>query len=222
MSFVFDRNFDTEAGLDAGAMASGHRSEDDANSFKLEERLRKEGFDAGRRQGYAEGLAEAKSQQSANASTALALLAEGCAEIREEAACHRKLLESQMVDFALTACERVFPELIRLFSADRVIEVIRRFLRIAMGCPKLTIRVSQSVNENYRGALEAVITEDKGSREIRIEVDEDLEDGDARIEWHNGVMEYSFGRVCTEISKALRDGRPALGPVIKDGRSEHV
>ena len=54
---------------------------------------------------------------------------------------------------------------------------------------------------------------------VDLQGDAALKDGDARVEWHNGFMEYSFGAVCDRILDALRaSGRGDVEEISARGR----
>ena len=224
MTFVFDRNFDEELLREAIVIGDGvaGAEERDALLRDAEDRARQEGFEAGRQVGHAEGRAELEAQHFASRDAALRAIVKGCEALCKEAENHRRTLESDMIDFALTTCEKVLPELIRSQSSDRVVAEIRRYLSLAMGSPKLTISMSEAAFEEHGATLEQALVEQAATTAIKIAVDDELAVGDARMEWQNGTMQYSFERICGAVLNALRSVRHDHSEITENGRIANV
>ncbi len=206
MTYLFERNFDEEMTLEAktnvpgnGMLAESHtRAQNDLDL------ARSEAFEAGHRQGMLDGRAAFEADQQSGQTNALDTIARHCETLCQDAATHRDALETDMVAFALSACEKVFPELILSRSSERAAAEIKRFLTLAMGSPKLRIRMSESTFEEHGSAIEAALSLQSSTTAIEISTDQELADGDARMEWQNGTMEYSFERLCNTVLSALR------------------
>jgi flagellar assembly protein FliH len=126
-----------------------------------------------------------------------------------------------MLDFALATCERIMPELLRTRSADRAAAEVRRCLSIAMGSPRIRIFLSRPVLDLHGKGIEEAILGRHAGTVVELAADPALAPGDARVEWDNGVMEYSFGRIAEQVLDALRRTRPLPADGLADGRLAH-
>jgi flagellar assembly protein FliH len=77
-----------------------------------------------------------------------------------------------------------------------------------MGSPRITVFMSQRALDMHRAAIEDTIRNRHADVEVKLATDPALDDGDARVEWDNGVMEYSFGQIADQLLDALRQMRP--------------
>lgn len=224
MTYFFERNFDEERMCTA--IATGQNGDsvqaDDTLLRDADDRVRQQGFDDGYRQGRVDGRAELELERAAEQDTALSELAKCCATLCGDAEKHRQALEQEMLEFATRACEKVLPDLIQAQSSDRVFAEIRRHLRFAMGSPKLTVKISEATHQNHGAKLEAVLKTSAATTEIELSVDDQLAEGDARMAWQNGMMEYSYERVCASVLDALRSVRKAASKPKKERMPDDV
>lgn len=206
MTYLFERNFDEELALEAKGSTPGEGvlAESHVHLQNNLEAVRSEAFEAGHSQGVLDGRAALEAEQHSSQSTSLDVIARQCEALCQGAAQHRDALEADMVAFALSTCEKVFPELIDSRSTERAAAEIKRFLSLAMGSPRLRIQMSEKTFEEHGPAIQAALAGQSSSTAIEILADQDLADGEARMEWQNGTMEYSFERLCNTVLGALR------------------
>jgi flagellar assembly protein FliH len=219
MSYVFDRDFDAEGAKDdAGAAPADGPLYTDADLRAAERTARAEGFEAGRQRGRAEAAEEARTARCEERHDALLALAAGVERLCADAAAHRAALEAQMIDFALVTCERVMPEILRTRSTDRAAAEVRRCLGLVMESPRIRIFLSRPALEEHRAAIEQTIRDRHAGAEVELAADPALDDGDARVEWDDGVMEYSFGQIADMLLEALRRMRPVPAETTAEGK----
>ena len=218
MTFLFDRNFDEEIAHGIALIDDqGDPHAAQSMSRDAEQRALSDAFEKGKKVGLAAGRVEAETELSESRQLALDVLANRFAELTGSAAAHRSALERQMLDFVLETCERVFPELIDSVSSERAIAQIRRCITLAIGRPGLTVFLAEDTLKALRLDLEATFMSEKSQSKIEFKVDPALSAGDARMEWENGAMHYSFHRICTGILETLRNARRALPDIVEQG-----
>lgn len=208
---VFQRDFDLEIAEEAA------QAEHDARARYTEEELaeaiaraREEGREEGRAEGHAAGLAEARGTLAAQQSAALAVLGPKLDMLLGEAAAHRAALEAQVLDFTVSVCEKVFPELLHERARARTLAQIRRCLQFALGSSSLRVVLSPGALDELGPRLSGMCAEAGVTARLEMSADPDLAAGDARVEWDNGFLDYSLAAVCERILDALRESRDAL------------
>lgn len=222
MTFLFDRNFDEEASPDLFVSAGSAALTEGQLPSENERRALSASFENGRQSGIAEGRAEVEANHNADRVKTLDALAARITELHQDAAEHRAELEQQMLDFVLEIGERVFPEIIESAAHERAIAQLRRCFALAIGKPRLTVFLSEDALEESRAELEGAFLEANGASQVELRADPTLIAGDARMEWENGAMRYSFSQICTGILETLRNAGSAP-PERIDQRSEmHV
>ncbi len=210
MTLIFDRDFDLElAREDQSARRLMRARHTDEEMFEAIAAARNAAFLEGRTAGHAEGLAEAAAAHSARRAEALQALGPTIGELVEANDRHRAALEAQVLDFAVTVCEQVFPELLRHRAHDRVLAKVRRALEIGLGSVSLRIFLSPEALHLLREDLNAAIIENGLEGRVEIRADPALCNGDARVDWDSGFLEYSFSSICDRILCALREARSA-------------
>lgn len=224
MTYFFERNFDQErmrAGLSVGPNGDAFET-DETLSRDAKEQARQHGYDDGYKQGRLDGRAELQGEKLVEEEMALGKISKCCETLYRDAERHRQTLEQEMLEFATQACEKVLPHFIHSQSSDRVLAEIRRHLRLAMGSPKLTVTISEATRERYGAKLEVALKTGSSTTEIEILVDDQLAEGDARMEWQNGMMEYSYERVCASVLDALVWARKAVSQPKNERITEDV
>jgi flagellar assembly protein FliH len=217
MTTLFHRDFDAEIAEEARAEARARaceftRADLDAAVAAAEDRAHA----AGRSAGHAEGLAEARAEIAARQLEALQAIAPQLQQMIDDRLTHHATLERQMVGFALAVCEKVLPEFLATRSARAAADEIRRTLALALHSPRLQVRLAAATRDLIAPELEAIARERLDAGQIEISVDPALADGEARVLWQDGFMEYSFEKICSGILDALRAtaGRDS-GPIRK-------
>jgi flagellar assembly protein FliH len=217
---VFDRDFDKELEQERA------RADHDARAIYTQEELDEAiarateiGRDEGRIEGHAAGVDEARATLAAQQSAALAVLGPRMQALLDRSEQHRRALESQVLEFAISVCEKVLPEILRRRAHARAVGQIRRTLRIAFGSPFLRIYIAESALPALAPRIRQLAEAHELADRVDLQGDAALKDGDARVEWHNGFMEYSFGAVCDRILDALRaSGRGDVEEISARGR----
>ena len=223
MSYIFDRDFDSEIDRERQEAERLRRAcytpEDmEAALSKVRDEALREGHAAGR----AEGLAEARASAEALRAEALGALGPQLEQLIGAADRHRAALEAQVLDFTLSVCEQVFPEVLHGCSRDRVLDRVKKTIELALGSSCLRIMVSERALPLLQPEIEQAAQ--AGGLEARLEIAADpaLSEGDVRVEWDNGFMEYSFADVCDRILTALKVARGGAPETILNGSDANV
>ncbi len=217
MTNLFHRDFDAE--LEAEARAAMREracryTQEDLDAAVAEALAR--GHDEGKSQGYTQGLSEAFASLEARQVEALATLGPQLEELLKDRLQHRATLERQLITFVLDVAEKVFPEFLATRSAEAAAVQVRHALGLALGSPRLRLQLSEPTRAALAAELEALVRDRPASQQIDITTDPKLADGEARVIWEDGLMEYSYDRVCSEILRALRQAAgPELRPLWK-------
>lgn len=213
MNSVYHRDFDAEleeeARAAARARAAIYTSDDLSAAAESAARIAHE---RGLAEGHAAGEAEALARIEARRAAALEALAPKLDRMLADRLAHRAALEGQLLDFALSVCERVFPEFIAQRSATAAAEEIRRLIGLALGRPRLRIRLSPVTRDLMAPELEALTAGRLGADQTEIVADPSLAPGNAHVSWEDGFAEYSYADVCDAILDALRDAAALLAP----------
>ena len=210
MSLFFNRDFDLElAREDQQARRDARARHTPEELAEAVAEARAQGFAEGRLTGHAEGLTEAASRDEARRVAALdALLPQMTATV-QAADSHRAALEAQLLDFALSVCDQVFPELLKHRAHDRALAQVRRALSVGLGSSSLRIALSAEGLRLLRGELDSAIADCGLEGRVEMQADPSLADGDVRVTWDSGFLEYSYASICNRILRVLRDARAA-------------
>lgn len=210
MTLIFDRDFDLElAREERSARCAARASHTPEELDEAVTTAREIAYAEGRSAGHAEGLAEAAGTDGALRVTALKALGPQIEMLVKSSDSHRQALEAQVVAFALTVSEQVFPELLRRRAHDRALAQVRRALTVGLGSATLRVSLSLDALDLLRHDLDAVVAEKGLEGRVEMRADPALADGDTRVDWDNGVLEYSFSSICDRILSALREARSA-------------
>jgi hypothetical protein len=158
MGYLFDRDFDAERSdefMTPDDQVAPIYTEEELRAAEFAARA--EGFEAGRTHGKAEALEAAKAARAEERHDALLALATQLQMLCEDAASHRCALETQMTEFALVACERIVPEILRTKSTIRAAAEVRRCLGQVLRSSRIRVFLSQKALEEHRALIEATI-----------------------------------------------------------------
>lgn len=222
MSYVFDRDFDRE--LDHERQEAERRARACYSPEDLEAALadaRAAAFAEGHAAGRAEGIAESQASSEALRSEALGALAPQLERLIGEADRHRAALEAQVLDFTLSVCEQVFPEVLGR-SRDRALDRVKKTIGLALGSACLRIMLSERALPLLRPEIERAARDIGLQARVELATDPALSEGDVRMEWDNGFMEYSFAGICDRILSALRQARAGTSEPILSGSDANV
>ncbi len=213
---LFLRDFDAEA-LEAGrAPPPLEEMPPPSHAYSVDEverlvaEAREAGLQQGREEGAAVARAEAEASQTAQSAAALEAIAARLIELVEQDAVHRRALERDVVDMLVEIGERIAPEFLSTYSADLAQARIRAGLRMAGGSAKLTIRVSPEVAQLLEPQLAAMAQSAGVDPAPRLVADPALGEGEARLDWDNGRLDYSLDRSCEAVLTALREAAGKL------------
>lgn len=222
MSYIFDRDFDGE--LDHERQEAERRARACYTPEDLEAALadaRAAAFAEGHAAGRAEGIAESRASSEALRSEALGALVPQLERLIGEADRHRAALEAQVLDFTLSVCEQVFPEVLSR-SRDRALDRVRKTIGLALGSACLRIMLSERALPLLRPQIEQAARDIGLKTRVELAAEPALSEGDVRVEWDNGFMEYSFAGVCDRILSALRQARAGTTETILSGSDANV
>lgn len=207
MGQLFDRNFDIEIEREhAERRQAANARYTPADLAAAMEQARNEGFAEGNRQGRAEATSELEQTDRRRHVESLEAISGQIGAFMTAGDRLAAELEQQVLSFVLAVFEKVAPELTSTCAAARAEAEVRAAIAMAKGASTLRIHLP-------RGAFAALGDElaAAGGFEGRAEVvaDDNLREGDARVEWDNGFMEYSFSAICERVLAVLR--RAATG-----------
>ncbi|MGI3170984.1 FliH/SctL family protein [Pseudooceanicola sp. C21-150M6] len=204
MSFVFDRNFDEEAEIEARnllrARRAIHTPEDLEEAVR---KARKEAYEDGRLAGRAEASVEHGETTAARQADALVALGPSIKELLGQADQHRVSLEAQVLDYILTVFKQVAPELLERTATLRVEEEVRNTLRMAVGAASLQIHLPADLASDMSVQIGDIARQSGFHGRVHILPDSSLRPGDCQVEWDHGSMEYSLSSICDGIIDAL-------------------
>lgn len=223
MSYIFDRDFDRE--LDRERQEAERRARACYTPEDLEAALadaRAEAFREGHAAGRAEGMAESRVSSEALRAEVLGTLGPQLERLIGEADRHRAALEAQVLDFALSVCEQVFPEVLRSRSRDRALDRVKKTIELALGSATLRITLAERALPLVRPEIEQAAQAIGLKARVELAADPALPEGEVRMEWDNGFMEYSFAGVCDRILTALRQARAGASETILSGSDANV
>ena len=132
------------------------------------------------------------------------MLSQELARLAVSAEEHRAALVSQVVGFTLQTCEVVFPELIDRFSKARVKKMVGQSLKMAIGSVRIRIRLSPATLSALEGELRQRAAYYKCDAALDLASDETMRDGEARMEWDHGRLDYGFEQICNRLLAELR------------------
>jgi len=211
MHHVFERDFDQETALERQKEERALRALHTAEELdELVAAARAEAFADGCAQGHAAGVSETNATLLATQADALNALSQRLGTLISDADQHHRALEGQILDFALSASEQIFPELLRDRARERAAQQVLDVLHLALGSAKLRVHLSERTAPELAPMIEAAAQAKGISAQVELRPDPNLAEGDARVEWDNGFMEYSYTGVCDRILKAMRQSKSKL------------
>ncbi|RVV96877.1 hypothetical protein EKE94_16155 [Mesobaculum littorinae] len=219
---VFQRDFDLERAEEEARRVHDARARHTPE--ELEEavaRAYRAGHAAGKEVGRTEGRDETRQTLLARHAEAISAIQPQVDALLAGTAEHRAALEAQVLDFTVSVCEKVFPELIDHRARDRALQQIERTIRYALGSPVLRITLAPAARDALGPQIEAIVAETLIGT-LDLSADPDLAEGDARMTWDNGFMEYSFAEICDRILDAVRDRQESFETTRAARRQEHA
>lgn len=209
---LFLRDFDAENAAAAAAPqanpaepaaeAPRFYSQDDVDRMLADARAA--ALAEGRAAGAAAAQAEAEAAQQARIAESLVAIRSQLSDLLGQDAARRREMERDLIDLLRDVGERVVPELLQAYSPDLALARIRAGFRMASGSPRLAIRVSPATEAAIGAEIADLTGVSAAGHRSEIVADPALRDGEARLEWENGFLDYSLDRVCAELLDALR------------------
>ena len=205
MAFVFDRDFDEEAEFEIRKRIHQNRAiytpEDLDEAVR---RSRKEAYEDGRLAGRAEASVEAAESSAARSADALVVLGPQLQKIISQADQHKAALEYQVLDYVLTVFRQCAPELMTQTALIRTEAEIKKAIRMAIGASYLRIHVPGDLAGELSEGIEHQVRQAGFQGRVQIQTDSRMKAGDTRVEWDNGLMEFSLTELSDTILNSLK------------------
>jgi flagellar biosynthesis/type III secretory pathway protein FliH len=194
------RNFDED-----GRAAS--RDPDLPTREEMEEavaKARKQGHIEGYLTGADDGRAEMRRTMEAKQAEMVDAFTHQLAGLAAQAEAAHEALVAQVVGFTLQTCEVLFPEMIERMSTDRVRRMTTQSLKMAIASHRIQVRLSPATLEAIGPELRARAAYYKCDAALDLQADPALPDGETRMEWDHGSLDYGFARICERLLAELR------------------
>lgn len=175
---------------------------------EIEARIKKahkQGHIEGYLQGAQDGRAEMHKTMEAEQAQIAEKMAQELARLAQGMQAHQEALVAQIVGFTLQTCEVVFPEVIERFSAARVQKMVTKSLKMAIGSSRIQMRLSPATLDKLGPELRSRAAYYKCDDVLDLRADPELPDGDARMEWDHGSLDYGFKKICDRLLGELRE-----------------
>lgn len=192
------RNFD-----DDGSVPSHDPNQlSSAEVAVLVAKAREEGRIGGYLAGAEDGRNEMRRTMQATQAEMLDSLTQ---QLAATSAAQQEALVEQIVGFTLQTCEIVFPELIETMSVARVKKTALQSLKMAIGSSRIQVKLSPTTLAEIGPELQARATYYRCAKALELQADPDLADGDARMSWDHGSLDYGFRKICDRLLAELRE-----------------
>lgn len=202
---LFNRDFDREAEIgviDVGCTVDS-RTYNQAELENLLTLAKNKAFDDGHLEGYNAGHADAGHSQRTEVNTALISIGDQLRVLHQQADSFKKRVQEQSLEFTIGVAKRILPEIRKQFSSPIAVQATRQTLSLALGIPKLTVRISPNTKK-FLDAEDIDLSKDaETNRVIEISIDERISDGGALVEWENGQANYSLDDICSEVIETM-------------------
>lgn len=205
MTYLFDRNFDSERDRPPGA-GPEPAPEPVYSSSQHQEALaeaRTAGFEAGLIQGRAEAQKSAMMSDSARRLQLAEAVVPVLRDLFEDSDAHHAALEAQMVDFVLQVFHQLAPDVSEALAEGQARREALSAVRMALGAAQLTLYFAPDSLEDAAAEIEAAARKAGFGGRLSLHPDPALQPGDVRAAWDQGVMAYSFTEICSRILEAL-------------------
>lgn len=183
-----------------GANKTFSRDEHEALLEEARTAAREEGYN----EGYSKGEEDMRSSILQDCANSLQVMIPQIESFLSATSEHRDHLEQQVTQFAEAVLKRILPEIVDKYSKERVREEVSRVLSMAMMKPGLKVYLSVNVAEQLTEEFADLAKEMDRPDGIVAVPDETLKDGDLKVVWDNGFLEYSYEDVCNHILDCVR------------------
>ncbi len=154
-------------------------------------------------EGRGVGLAEANEGAAAKSAATLDALAKGVVALLST----RDTQTAEIQRQAIAALRAVIAKALPALAAKEPLAEIEAFatkcLNEAIDEPRIVLRVANGVYDAVRGQLDAIAAASGYAGRIVLLADDQLANGDARIEWADGGAERSLGAQLDELNAAM-------------------
>ncbi|QFT47379.1 flagellar assembly protein H [Roseivivax sp. THAF40] len=202
--FIFERDFDRELDSEQGVSPPSERmyseSEVQTKIQLATEAAYARGQDAGWRTAHTEAMGQAERQHLA----ALEQLGSQLRSLMEGEANHRSKLEDDVVALVKAVLTKVLPDLQSQLSRTRLENEILAHVKLALGSSTLRIRVSTLDLPQLKDTILRKADTLGVTSRIQISSDAALSQGECRVDWDDGFMEFGFEKVCRSILELLQ------------------
>lgn len=186
-------------------------NDEDQHTTELEETLiktyndndlavsRQEGFDEGKKQGISETLTgiEKTSFDTLNAVLdELSIIHAGQKQANQE-------ISNNATALALTIVRKIFPTLNDKTALDEVKSILLMVLGRLIDEPKITIKVNPSSSNDLSAKLDLEYSSENSIVNFSIIADENVSQGNCKIEWSNGTAERNLDKLKHEIDDII-------------------
>ncbi|MGJ8544679.1 MAG: hypothetical protein ACSHWZ_04480 [Sulfitobacter sp.] len=197
------RNFDEDGSAGGPARDPNQPSREEID--EMVKKAHKQGHIEGYLTGADAGRAEMRQTMEAAQAEMVDGLSKELARLATSVAAQQEALVSQVVGFTLQTCEIVFPELIERLSAARVRKMALQSLKMAIGSSRILVRMAPATLEQIGPELRQRARYYKCDAALELTADDTLREGDARMEWDHGSLDYGFEKICARLLGELRE-----------------
>jgi flagellar assembly protein FliH len=204
MSFVFDRDFDEEEVQSQEQAEQKQRAiytpEDLNEAVKL---ARAEAYEDGRLAGRTEATMEHSQSNDVQLLHALETLGPLMQGLLEDADKHHAALEAQILDFVMSVFQQVAPDVVRSLAVGQAEAEVHRAIGMALDAAYLIVHLPMSQADELKESIQREARRLGHGGRIDVMGDPEMQPGDARVEWDQGFMQYSYSAICGRILEAL-------------------
>lgn len=197
------RNFDEDANP-----STQPSDPDQPTAEEIEAKIKKahkQGHIEGYLAGADAGRAEMHKQMQGEHAQMAEKLAQELARLATAMQGHTDALVAQVVGFTLQTCEIVLPEVIERLSTERVKKTVTQSLKMAIGSSRIKVRLSPQTLAQIGPELQSRAAYYKCDDVLDVQAAPAIADGDARMEWDHGSLDYGFKKICDRLLAELRE-----------------
>jgi len=168
--------------------------------------------EAGRREGVAQGRAEAEASLAAHVSATLEKVGAGLAQLLADRERIHQDLAAQSVRTVMAVLERAMPELARKHTQLEVEGLVRTCLTELYDEPRVLIRAADAVIDALQGNIDGLAAACGFTGKVALFGDPEMAPTDCRVEWADGGAERSFSVTWQAIETAIERGLAGRQP----------
>lgn len=208
--FKFDQSFDKALREEEAAAPAVPEADAPAEPTFTQAEL-KAAEESAHASGYAKGAEEARAAAQAEfensgaqtLTAALEKIAEYLAEIAAAQAALRDRFEHDAIKVACAIAKKTTPRLLSHAAIEMVDAVVAEVLPRLLDEPRIAVRVADQVLDGLTARLDEQKAKSGFEGEFIVVADPELAAADCRIEWADGGVDVSAGRVWSEIDAVV-------------------